>query len=435
MKVISKIKNKQNILLGIFFILFTFSYTTNIFRITEADLFHGFERQPEGLVVGRLVRASQDGVFSYGGLTGINYSSEIPRDTEQYAADLAAQHDLYITETDIPDNFQAYKSQSGGQGIVLSIIQKVLPIDNAKKLMIFRGINALLVALIFILFAGWIYRNFGFLASLTTLIFIFFSSWLNVYAHNLWWVLWNFYLPFLTMLLVLERRHHSPEKMSEWKVLIYLFEAVFIKCFFTGFEFITTTLAAAMCPIVYYFYIERKTFMQFILFSIKAGVCMVLGVLAQMAMLITQIKFLDGSFSDGINHIVMSFTKRTEALEVSHWEVLKMYLQNDVFSLGFLPNTIQFYFGSFIFIVFAITIFLFLKEKSDRKISALLLTSLCAVLAPLSWFIVFKQHSFEHPHMDYIVWYIPFILYAYSLIGVAVERIWRANKNSQEDLK
>lgn len=432
MKIINKIKNKQNILLGIFFILFSISYTTNIFRITESDLFHGFERQPEGLVVGRLVRASQDGVFSYGGLTGINYDSQTSRSTEQYAMDLAAQHDLYITEANIPDSFQAYKSQSGGQGIILSIIQKILPIDNAKKLMVFRGINALLVALVFILFAGWVYRNFGFIASLCTLILIFFSSWLNTYAHNLWWVLWNFYLPFLTMLLVLERRHHSPEKMSEWKILAWLFLAVFIKCFFTGFEFITTTLAAAICPIVYYFYIERKTFVQFLLFAVKAGICMIVAVLAQMTILITQIKFLEGSFSDGINHIIMSFTKRTEAVEVSHLDVLKMYLQNDTFSLGFLPNTIQFYFGSFILIALTIGIVLFIKEKNDRKTCALLLTSLFSILAPLSWFIVFKQHSYEHPHMDYIVWYLPFMLYTFSLTGVAVERIWGTKKDSQK---
>lgn len=435
MKIIKRTINKQSILLGIFFILFVVSYTTNLLRITESDRFHGFERQPEGLVVGRLVRASQDGVFSYGGLTGINYDTRTERSTEQYAMDLAGQHDLYLTGGKVPEGFQAYKSQSGGQGIVLALIQKILPLDGAKKLMIFRGINALLVALIFVLFGGWVYRNIGKVASLITLLLILLSSWLNMYGHNLWWVLWNFYLPFTTMLLLLEKKHKSPEKIGNWKVFGWLFVAVFLKCFFTGFEFITSTLVAAICPIVYYFYIEQKSFVQFIIFSIKASATMLMAVIAQMVMLIVQIKYVDGTLTDGIEHIVHSFTKRTEAMDVSYLEIMKMYFSNDIFSLGFLSNTIQFYFGSFIIILVAVGIFIYKGESKERTTNALILTTAFSILAPLSWFIVFKQHAFEHPHMDYIVWYMPFMLYGFSLIGAAFERLVRGRKKMLEEEK
>lgn len=431
MKIIRKTISKQNILLGVFFVLFLISYTTNIFRITNSDLFHGFERQPEGLVIGRLVRASQDGVFSYGGVTGVNADSRTLHIKDHYTIDQAAQHNLYITDAQVPDTFLAYRSQSGGQGIVLSLLHKVLPVDNAKKLMIYRGLNALLVALVFVIFAGWVGRNFGFKASLVTLIFIFFSDWLNMYAHNLWWVLWNFYLPFLTMLLLLEKKYQSEESISNLRVFGYLFLAVFLKCFFTGFEFITTTLAAAICPVVYYFYLERKSLLQFILFSFKASLCMIGAVVAQMVMLVVQLKYLDGTFVHGVNHILTSFTKRTEALDVSHWQVLEMYLQNDVLKLGFLPNNMQFYFGALIVILLLVSVFLYIKKKSDRKVSALLLTFAFSILAPLSWFIVFKQHSFEHPHMDYIVWYMPFLLYGFSAVGVAVSSIWSKKSKLQ----
>lgn len=431
MKITRKTISKQTILLGIFFVLFLLSYTTNIFRITNADLFHGFERQPEGLVIGRLVRAQQDGVFSYGGVTGVNADSKTLHIKDHYTIDQAAQHHLYITEAEVPDTFLAYRSQSGGQGIILSILHKVLPVDNAKKLMIYRGLNALLVALVFILFAGWVGRNFGFKASLVTLLFIFFSDWLNMYAHNLWWVLWNFYLPFLTMLILLEKKHQSPDKISEFNILLFLFVSVFLKCFFTGFEFITTTLAAAICPIVYYYYLEKKSFVQFIIFSLKASACMIVAVLAQMVMLVVQLKFLDGTFAAGINHILFSFTKRTEAVDVSHFEVLKMYLQNDILKLGFLPNSTQFYFGTFILILLAVGGFLYCKMQENRKVKALLITSLFSILAPLSWFVVFKQHSFEHPHMNYIVWYMPFLLYGFSIVGVAVASIWKEKDKLQ----
>lgn len=417
MKLIKRINNKETILLIVFFVLFTLSYTTNIFQISNSDLFHGFERQPEGLVVGRLARSAQDGVFSYGGLTGVNYNSNSERTADQYAADLAAQHNLYLTNSILPDSYQAYKSQSGGQGIVFGLIQKLSPLSPAQNLMLFRGLNALLIAFVFCLIAWWVQRNFSFTATLITLLLIFFSPWINVFSHNLWWVLWSFYLPFLAMLLVLAYKEKYPGKVSEVKVLLWVFLAVFIKCFFTGFEFITTTLAAAICPIVFYCYQRKGSFLQFIIFSVKASVAMILGVLAQMLVLITQIKFLDGSFSDGINHIIVSFTKRSAIESVSQFSVLKMYLQDDAFPLGFLPNSIHFYFGVLVAIVLLISLYLYIKSD-ERKVRALSLTCLFSILAPLSWLIVFKQHAFEHPHMDYIIWYMPFLLYGFVVIGV-----------------
>lgn len=416
MKLVKEINKKEILLLGVFFVAFVLSYTINIFRISEADLFHGFERQPEGLVVGRLVRSAHDGIFSYGGLTGINYNSKSERTTEQYAADLAAQHNLYLTNENVPDSYQAYKSQSGGQGIFFSALQKISPLSNAQNLMLFRGLNALLIAFVFCFFGWWVLKSFGLATALVTLLLTLFSPWINVFSHNLWWVLWSFYLPFITMTIALSYRYKYPEKLSEVKILVLLFSSVFLKCFFTGFEFITTTLAAAVCPIVFYCYLEKKSLGQFIVFSLKASVAMILGVLTQMLVLITQIKYLEGSFSDGVNHIVHSFTKRTVAEVVSLSDVIVMYFQGDVFPLGFLSNNTNFYFGVLVLIVVSVSAFLFLRGK-ERKMQALSITCLFSILAPLTWFVVFKQHSYEHPHMDYIVWYMPFLLYGFVSIG------------------
>lgn len=232
MKLIKRINNKESILLGVFFILMTISYTANLFHISNPDLFHGFERQPEGLVVGRLVRSAQDGIFSYGGLNGINYDSKTDRSPEQYAADLAKQHHIYITNESTPDSYQAYKSQSGGQGLVFSIIQKISPLTNAQNLMLFRGLNALLIAFVFCLFGWWVLRHFGFITGFITLVFIFISPWLNVFSHNLWWVLWSFYLPFISMLLALDYKSRYPNGLSDARLFLILFVAVFTKSFF-----------------------------------------------------------------------------------------------------------------------------------------------------------------------------------------------------------
>lgn len=421
MRPIREIANKKNILLGIFFILFVLSYTKNVFFISESDLFHGFERQPEGLVVGRLARSAQDGLFSYGGLNGVNSTRDKVSSDEEHGHDLAAQHDLYITNAQLPPYYRAYKSQSAGQALLFGIIHKILPYDNVKKLATYRGLNAILVAFAFLLFGAWVYRNYGFTTSLITLMLIFFSPWLNMFAHNLWWVLWNFYIPFLTMLLLLEYKHNHPDKISQTKIMIGLFAAVFVKCFFSGFEFITTTLISALCPMVYYALKEQQNLKSFILDGIKYSFTMLGAIIAQMMMLITQIKFLDGHFSDGINHIIHSFTKRSEFGEadtqMSFIELLTEYLQNDAFPLGFLNNNVHFYFGAIILIILIASVWIVYKSKDNR---ALALTCICSLAAPLSWLIIFKQHSVNHMHMDYIIWYMPFILYGFCCIGVAI---------------
>lgn len=431
---------KQAIFLCIAFLILFSSYSVNIWKVSDENMFLFFERQPEGLVVGRIAKAAHDGIFSYGGLTGLNYTEYLKTDSlgistmsEEYSRNLSIQHDLYLTNSPLPNKFVAYKSQTGGQAILYSAIQKISPFDNLGNLRLFKGLNAALAALCFVLFIGWVYRNYGGISSIITLFLLLISPWINNFAHNLWWALWSFYIPFITMLLLFEKKHNFKDKMSNNKILIYLFLAVFAKCFFTGFEFITSTLIAAMCPIVYYYILEQKNFRSFIGFAFKGGTTMVMAVLAEMFVLIMQIRSLEGSFSDGINHILLSYTKRATygiiKQSETYGEILQKYFQGNVFDLGFLPQTeFKFYFGVFFLIIclFGVAIY-FISKKLNQvykiKNLALISATLFSVLSPLSWFIIFKQHASEHPHMDYIVWYIPTLLFGFIVIGQGISLI------------
>jgi hypothetical protein len=46
-----------------------------------------------------------------------------------------------------------------------------------------------------------------------------------------------------------------------------------------------------------------------------------------------------------------------------------------------------------------------------------------ALLAPLSWFLVFTAHAAAHPHVDPVVWHMPFTLMASAAAGRALERL------------
>lgn len=420
--------NKKAIFLCIAFVFLFLSYSVNLWRISPADLFHGFEKAPEGLVVGRLIKADHDGVLSGGGFTGITYNTDsLGNEEDAVNKYRVRQHDIYLTDKPLPEKFFSYKSQSGGQAIVYSCIQQISPLTNSANMQLFRVINSLLTALCFVLFLAWCYRNFGFISSLVTFILLLLSPWLNVFAHNLWWSLWSFYLPFLTVLLLLDKKHRQ-HNVSDTVIYILLFVAVFIKCFFSGFEFITSTLLAIICPVVFYSYLERKSFASFLVRSVKVGLCAVAAVVAEMFVLTLQIRALEGSFAAGWQHIIASYTKRTNnpvaddnVASLGYPEVLQKYFSGNAFETSFFPHLIV-GFGILVLVilVFGIVTSFFASRLPERKKKysvSLIVTTVFSILCPLSWFIIFKQHATVHPHLDYIVWYMPFLLFGYLLIG------------------
>jgi hypothetical protein len=73
------------------------------------------------------------------------------------------------------------------------------------------------------------------------------------------------------------------------------------------------------------------------------------------------------------------------------------------------------------------SIFLFFLRKrlgSEREKQcsiALIIATWFSILAPLSWFVIFKAHSYIHTHMNYIVWQMPFTLLGFAVCGLVVK--------------
>ena len=64
---------------------------------------------------------------------------------------------------------------------------------------------------------------------------------------------------------------------------------------------------------------------------------------------------------------------------------------------------------------------MFIETKNN--FNALIITFWVSIIAPLSWFILFKSHSYIHTHMNFIVWYMPFALLGYVLLGYLFSEI------------
>jgi hypothetical protein len=66
--------------------------------------------------------------------------------------------------------------------------------------------------------------------------------------------------------------------------------------------------------------------------------------------------------------------------------------------------------------------------EERRRLQILALAFLASLAAPLSWFVLAKAHSFVHPPIDFILWYVPTIPLGGALAGVslsqAIENRW-----------
>lgn len=430
-------KKKKNILLvlGAFF-LFVPSYYDNIFSISDLGFHMSFE---EVLVIGRQVESQERGIFSHAGLPGIVYDKEIslaenetefePHRNGIIFEGMKTQYNFYKDGENIPQDYMAYMSQTGASGIMYSVLGKILPFDNITNLNIYRFINAVLVSLVFIIFLGWCYRNFGLLPAIITFVLIFLSSLLVFFGVSLWWSIWSYFIPFLTILLLLEKRSKKTDSVSNRKIYFFLFVAVFIRTLFTGFEFFTTVLLAIFVPIVYYYFLERKKLSDFFIFSFKIGLVIILAVTIETLILLCQITVELGGIDSAMSYLSESYLRRTtfvyneglSSQQIAYF-ISKVYLGIDIFKWKFISKGFDFHY-LYMFIIYIICgVYIYMKQKNkERKYNALLLTTGLSSLCSLSWLIVFKQHAYFHPHLDHIVWYVPFMLLGYLVVGVALD--------------
>jgi hypothetical protein len=208
------------------------------------------------------------------------------------------------------------------------------------------------------------------------------------------------------------------------------------KVFLNGFEFISATVLMTMTPIVYYAVKKEWRFVDFInrLFAVGGGIF--LSILTFFVILSLQYVLAGNTFSDGMDHIYHSFIKRTHNAEYGEsisqyklvYEVTRFYILNSP-ALEFVNMGIELRIGVKFFLLLsailsAIWIFLFRGRKymtGRRIISALIAALWFSVLAPLSWFIIFTQHSLIHTTQDPFVWFMPCMFYCVGLMGITAE--------------
>ena len=433
-------------------------FYTNFWRVAEQKWFDNHQKDTESHIMGRMVKSRQDGILSAGGLNGWGTTKEPDADwippterTPQYTAYL---HNLTFK------NFGTYNSQPAGQGMIFSLLDSIIPFSQHFKLKFFYILTALLSAIAFTFIINWFYEEFGLLSALFVLGSALLSHWLTVFGKNLWWSLWAFYLPMIVILYYL-KNNRDTKNHQIFKLGLLIFIAVSIKCFINGYEYITTTLIMMITPCIYYALLDKWNRNLCLKWTIAISAGTGAAIILSLIMLCFQIGAVKGGFVDGVEHVVWSFGKRTygeaedfppiyaASLEAGTIGVVIKYLNGVFFDInnyisikqGFVSKyifKIRYYYLIALFIASTIPLFLNrqkIREKQWKQTSTLFWTTWFSILAPLSWFVIFKAHSYIHTHMSFLLWQMPFTLFGFAALGVVVRTLFfEKRKNILEDV-
>jgi hypothetical protein len=432
--------------------LLCLGFYANTWKVAKEDWFGRFEHYSESLAVGRIVKSRQDGIFSAGGLLGRGFPEQ---STQRYSvlkhsrvALIEYQYEAYIEGASF-DTYTTYDSQTGGQAAFFSLLDKTLPQSSRAKLALFYLLNSLLAAIILALIVQWFYMEFDKVVAVSVLATMLLSQWLAVFGRNIFWSLWAYYLP-MVMVMYFLRRNHAGINLHPIKFTSLVFVGVLIKVAFNGYEYITTTLIMLLVPVVFYCVLDGRNMRWFLRHVLLAGLASGVAMLLGMVILCFQIASVKGDLLSGVNHILFVLMKRTHAnavdfppeyaasLQAGMGEVLWKYLQGTFFDINNYIATQNTFISTYLFnirysyllVVFIIVTLLLLARKGVLKhgiersrCTALIITAWFSILAPVSWYLIFKAHSYIHTHMDFIVWQMPFTFFGFALCGLVVSYV------------
>lgn len=385
-------------------IFFSLIFQLNIFHNIDAEWFRSYQADSEALVLSGIYHKKVTG------------NSEIPLGFYNYGeGDWVTR----VWDHFEADNFDGltygeYTSQYGLQGHVFGVLYRVLHTTSRQVL---EAFNSILNGFLFALLVAWAKQHYGRHEAIVLAISVAASTWLIAVSRNLYWVSWTWFLPMLVNGALLLRNTSTQQR---WP-LVYLATGVtiWIKSL-CGYEYITTIVVMACIPLLMYC-IERSEPLVLLLRRLAlAGMTSVFGFGVALLM---HASARAPNLLDGLRLIQSDAIRRTSGLSgdpsvaLSRKDILVRY----VFEWD-KPATAFLNIPMWVILLFAAlsAAALFLRRKIDRKGCALATAYLFSLLGPLSWFVLAKQHSINHTHLNYMLWYMP----TFFLACLCVTRLW-----------
>ncbi len=314
-----------------------------------------------------------------------------------------------------------YTSQVGLQGYIFSFLYNKLHMPFwFLKLICCALLSIIIVAICYL-----ISKKYNYLMGAIFYITFLLSPWIVSFARNLYWVEFTWFLPGLLGLLI--SMNYSKRKI----LLPCIFLSILVKCL-CGYEYITTIMLFTISFFIIDFFVTKDTSKRKEIFktTIMVGLCCLLAFLV--ALLIHSIMRGNGNILNGFKAIYKYDIQRRTFISPNDTSIFGKHVQSTLDAT--IISVVSKYFtwktdiilgvqGQFFVPICLITLAILIcsvliKEKHAYRDITMLIIFL---INTLSWFILGKAHSFEHTHMNYVLWYFGFKQICFYII---VNFIW-----------
>lgn len=427
---LNKYKNYIGFLFVVLILQLSFNY--NFFNSASDRFFENHQKDSETLVIGKIIDSKNNGIFNNQVLG-------------RYSGKIQENYDLYLNDNIPTNKISQYQSSFGFQGYLYSSIDKIISIfdlTSKSKLEIMYFITSLAMSLTFAIFILLARNEFGLFSAIVLFLGVIYSQWLVVFAKNLYWMSFLLFIPFVYCWFSLKKEENNNLQELSKSFYLIVFLIIYIKSL-AGFEYLSTIFISISIPFLYFYFKNSWSFNKLFKRLVFVYISAFIAFIASIFTFLIQKYFIFGSFDKAIDTLKMIVLKRTygnpdevhevyrKSLESNVGEVILKYWNGKAFDL-------QAIFGKFTFItfgeiisVFIIFIVIFvilnstnkLKNIFEKEQKALLFSGIIASLAPLSWYVLAKGHSYIHTTMNHILWYSPFLLLVFVFIGLTLGRL------------
>ena len=316
----------------------------------------------------------------------------------------------------------SYESQYGLQGKVFKHLARRLDVD------LLRVITALAAATVFFIIVILINKKYNLLfASIYYIIFLL-SPWIVNFANNLYWVEFTWFIPMIGGLLCTLKINEKKYRLFSY-CLIYF--SILIKCL-CGYEYISVIMMSSISFALVDLLIaivnkEKKKQILLLRTIIIIGIVALCGFFTAMCIHAPLKSAANGSVLKGLQIIFKEdVMRRTKGLEINNvnmlsnsdvsaaltstWTVICRYFHFDTeVILGIEGNLFP--------IICIVPILIWVNNKRNNKLNiAEIGLYIIGLVSTLSWFVLAKNHSYVHTHLNYVLWYFGFVQGCFYII-------------------
>lgn len=305
-----------------------------------------------------------------------------------------------------------YKSQFGLQGHIFSSIFKNF--DSEKYRSTMRCVCSFLSALVLLAISIFVCKKYDYIMGASFYFVFLLSPWVYAHAKHPYWVEFTWFLPVLSGLICSLYKNKIINIIS----ILFVFLFILIKSL-CGYEYISTVM---MTTVSFLFFDLAHSIINKNKVEIVRNIKLILWVsLASIAGFLIALCIHgyirgDGNIINGLTDIYRyDILRRThgnpelfhpvysKSLSVSAWVTVRRYFKFYTDVLFMMKPSLFFY-------LYSLPVLIFIWNAIIKKQYVLdFIMYIYFLLCTLSWFVLAKGHSYNHYHINYVLWYFGFV--------------------------